>query len=362
MSLLSRFICRDEEERAWLLDMHARLVPVSWAAIAVVTVLMTACIQYVELTSFPAMSAGIAALIIGDLVTRRTRRLEPLVICWFIAVTGIGLSVLLTALKIPLDGSTIAVGMTILLWPLALACGGFPSRVVVACTAYACLWLVVPALVFWLPAMAAHPTLLVTPLATMITVPIITSAVRQASVEHRAAAVVDPLTGMLNRAALTSRAAELEHQSELTGEGVGVLVMDLDHFKAVNDTHGHAAGDLVLQEIAYRLRKQLSAFEMSYRLGGEEFLVLLPGATPERAQAIVSRLWASVRSQPIAGLPITASFGVAVSPAGDTFDFDETFRAADAALYEAKAAGRDRIAVGELAPDGSAAPRTLRAA
>ncbi|MBJ7332343.1 MAG: GGDEF domain-containing protein, partial [Solirubrobacteraceae bacterium] len=174
---------------------------------------------------------------------------------------------------------------------------------------------------------------------------VISSAVRRASMEHRTAAVIDPLTGMLNRTALETRATELRHQSSQTGERVGMLVLDLDHFKHVNDTYGHAIGDQVLQETAYRLRKRLRAFDLAYRVGGEEFVILLPGADTPHAEGIAEELRCAVRAEPVAGVDVTVSVGVAISETDRPFSFEQVFDAADEALYAAKDAGRDRVCV-----------------
>ena len=88
------------------------------------------------------------------------------------------------------------------------------------------------------------------------------SVVMRSDVDVRAEAVIDPLTGMLNRKALHVRVEELRQQSAITGEPVGLIVADLDHFKAINDTYGHAAGDAVLKDVAYALRKSLRAFDL----------------------------------------------------------------------------------------------------
>ena len=108
---------------------------------------------------------------------------------------------------------------------------------------------------------------------------ILSTALMRSDVYHRGETVIDPLTGMLNRKALASRVAELEQQSLVSGEPVGLVVGDLDRFKEVNDSCGHATGDAVLKEVAYAMRKELRAFDLAYRLGGEEFLVVLPGPT-----------------------------------------------------------------------------------
>ena len=154
--------------------------------------------------------------------------------------------------------------------------------------------------------------------------------------------MIDQLTGMLNRKALEVRVEELEQQSRFTGEPVGVVVGDIDNFKQVNDRAGHARGDAALKEVAYVLRKQLRAFDLAYRLGGEEFLVVLPGAGPDHAATVAEDLRAAIESMPVAGLRVTMSFGVAGSAPGG-FDYESVFAEADLALYEAKHAGRNSV-------------------
>jgi len=157
-------------------------------------------------------------------------------------------------------------------------------------------------------------------------------------------AVVDPLTGMLNRRALGYRAAELQHQAAQSGHAVSVVMVDIDHFKSVNDTHGHATGDRVLAEVAYRIRKQLRAFDLGYRLGGEEFAVVVIDADRNSPSALAERLLAAIGDSPCAGVAVTISAGVATSPGG-SFSFDALLSTADAALYEAKLRGRNRAVV-----------------
>jgi diguanylate cyclase (GGDEF)-like protein len=161
---------------------------------------------------------------------------------------------------------------------------------------------------------------------------------------------MDPLTQLLNRKALIARALELEEQARLTGEPVGVLVGDLDHFKAVNDRHGHQTGDAVLRDCAYRMRKELRAYDLAYRLGGEEFLVLLPGAGLDETAELAERLRVAIADEPVAGLPVTMSFGVAATCPGEAFAFDALYSRADAAMYHAKAGGRDCVRGGPHGP------------
>jgi diguanylate cyclase (GGDEF)-like protein len=148
---------------------------------------------------------------------------------------------------------------------------------------------------------------------------------------------------MLNRRALDQRLHELTAQAVVSGQPVAVIAGDIDHFKRVNDEHGHAAGDAVLVEVAYRLRKALRAYDLAYRVGGEEFLVLLPGADVRDAMQLAEELREAVAAEPAAGLSVTMSFGVSGS-AGATLEREQLLNEADAALYEAKRRGRNQVA------------------
>jgi diguanylate cyclase (GGDEF)-like protein len=106
--------------------------------------------------------------------------------------------------------------------------------------------------------------------------------------------VLDPLTGLLNRASLDSREVEIEQQARLTGGSVSLVLVDVDGFKRINDTYGHERGDAVLRDTAYEIRKSLRSFELVYRIGGEEFLVMLPGVDLTDAVQIAERLRGSV--------------------------------------------------------------------
>ncbi len=159
--------------------------------------------------------------------------------------------------------------------------------------------------------------------------------------------VLDPLTGLLNRSGLEGRVHELAEQARQTGQPISVLICDLDRFKAINDVRGHAVGDAVLQDVAYELRKQLRSFELLYRIGGEEFLVVLPGATEQDAFALGERMRGAVRRSPAQGIPVTISVGVSTSR-GAEVQFATLVGAADRALHRAKAEGRDRVTTSAL--------------
>jgi diguanylate cyclase (GGDEF)-like protein len=199
-----------------------------------------------------------------------------------------------------------------------------------------------------------NPGELILPASALGGIAVLSTALMSSDREHRSEAVIDPLTAMLNRKALQTRVEELAQQALVTREPIGVVVGDLDAFKRVNDVHGHAKGDAVLQDVAYLMRKTLRAFDLAYRLGGEEFLILLPGADIAHAHEVAERLRAAVGDEPVAGLQITMSFGVNASD-GATFDFPALLAEADAALYAAKAAGRNCTCVaGAAAPQISA--------
>jgi len=189
---------------------------------------------------------------------------------------------------------------------------------------------------------ASHPESLAVPLALVVCIAVYMSPVVDSDVRHRADSTLDQLTGLLNRRALEPRFAEVAEQAALSGQPVSVVVADIDHFKAVNDEHGHAVGDAVLREMASAMRRNLRTFELLYRIGGDEFLLLLPGADADDAAAVAEKLRTALAELRPAGLPVACSFGVATARDEDVV-FANLVGAADAALYDAKRDGRNRV-------------------
>ena len=150
---------------------------------------------------------------------------------------------------------------------------------------------------------------------------------------------------------------ELE-RAKRTGDPVGVLMLDVDHFKRVNDTHGHLIGDTVLREAAHRLHQSARTYDWVGRYGGEEFLVILLNCSAEDVKKQAERLRSSVADTPVstqAGeINITASSGAAAIQGGD-IDQEKLLQSADSALYRAKERGRDRVE--EAEPGGRGAAR-----
>ncbi len=160
--------------------------------------------------------------------------------------------------------------------------------------------------------------------------------------------VIDQLTGLYNRRYMMSQLHQLMQRSVMGGKPVSVLMADIDHFKNVNDTHGHDAGDEVLQEIANRLRENVRPMDIVCRPGGEEFLVIMPETPGDLACAAAERIRRAVASQPFAvsggrkQIVVTVSAGVSTIAGPDDTISDLTKRA-DQALYQAKTAGRNRV-------------------
>jgi diguanylate cyclase (GGDEF)-like protein len=157
-------------------------------------------------------------------------------------------------------------------------------------------------------------------------------------------ALVDGLTGLANRRAASDALLAESARAQRLETPLAVVLADLDDFKNVNDMHGHAVGDEVLRVFAGVLRETLRESDLAGRWGGEEFLILLPGADEEGAAQLADRIRIALAARAIPsapGLRVTASFGVA-EYAGQS-NTEQLVDAADSALYRAKRAGRDRV-------------------
>jgi two-component system, cell cycle response regulator len=170
----------------------------------------------------------------------------------------------------------------------------------------------------------------------------------------------DPLTGLWNRGAILNLLRNETDRHQRTGSPLGVMMLDLDHFKHINDTFGHLVGDRVLQEVSRRLKESIRSYDYLGRYGGEEFLILVPecGADDLAASAERLRLTACDPVIETLGGPVrsTVSIGIisAVRTAHDPTEYESLLRSSDTALYRAKAEGRNRVEVGTLALTASA--------
>jgi diguanylate cyclase (GGDEF)-like protein len=193
-------------------------------------------------------------------------------------------------------------------------------------------------------AIAGNPIIVTMPIGLLASMVLVGATVGRSAVDHRAAAIIDPLTGLLNRAALDLRLPEISETATRRDTPVTVLVGDLDHFKAINDGLGHTTGDEVLIGAAERIRDEVRAADALYRVGGEEFVVLLAATQIGAGFDVAERIRQAIERHPIKGVPVTISIGVAAA-SGIDFRYTEVFARADAALLAAKNAGRNRVAV-----------------
>ncbi|PWU27518.1 GGDEF domain-containing protein [Pseudomonas sp. RW407] len=167
---------------------------------------------------------------------------------------------------------------------------------------------------------------------------------RDLNVALREASTHDPLTGIGNRRLLMERLREESERAQRHGKPYVLVILDIDHFKQVNDTWGHEVGDRVLVEIGCTMQAALRQYDLCGRWGGEEFLLLLPETALADAGQVIDRVRQDIRSLAVRvgteALSVTASFGVAEYRLGESYS--QTLSRADAALLEAKRSGRDK--------------------
>ncbi|MEQ8710507.1 MAG: diguanylate cyclase [Rhodospirillales bacterium] len=166
-----------------------------------------------------------------------------------------------------------------------------------------------------------------------------------------AASELDTLTGLYNRTAMRRELDRERERSLRTGQPCTLVLADLDHFKAVNDRYGHAAGDRVLQMAAEMFSQNVRPFDHVFRYGGEEFLICLPNADTEQAKTVLERVRTALAATSVDigeadPISVTASFGAA--PTSDSLDLNQTIELADKALYLAKESGRNRVEISEI--------------
>ena len=341
-------------DRERMLDMDARLRPTRRKTFAVLAIGLVACAPWTGLWTLAPMAAAILVYGLSDRLVGRFKHpgalffgtwvLVELIIASSVALTGnhlreatvclLAIPVMTLNARFAVRGILVGAGIAAVLMAAVLMSGD-PGAVV------------------------REPPILFAPLMLVVSTAMLSMPLMRSDIEHRKGTRIDSLTGMLNRNALGYRVADLCEQSAITGHAVGVIHGDIDRFKKVNDSAGHAAGDAVLKDVAYVLRKVVRAYESAYRVGGEEFLILLPGADLDRTVEQAERLREAVAAATFAGgRAVTMSFGVAASRDGEVFDFDRVFEQADGALYEAKRTGRNRVckAGGHERPDESVPP------
>jgi diguanylate cyclase (GGDEF)-like protein len=340
------WLFRDGTDRERMLDMDRRLQPVRRAAFGVLALALIACGPWLGWWTIAPLVLAAGIFRLADARIERSSRPEyGIFAAWACSQVIIAVSVALT-------GGPATATMAWFAIPIVTLSARFSQRGIAIGVGITLGLMAAVAFGVDAGAVIDNPPLMMAPAAAVVAVAILSTALMRSDREHRSEAVIDQLTGMLNRKALAPRADELAQQSLVSGEPIGLIIGDLDHFKRVNDTRGHASGDAVLRDVAYVLRKELRAFDLVYRLGGEEFLVLLPGADLSRTEDVAETLREAVSRERLGGEQMTMSFGVSASSRGEPFDYERIFAEADLALYEAKRNGRDRVcaAAGALIP------------
>lgn len=333
---LTGWLATSEFDRTRLLDMTRRLLPATLFASTLCGVAVFTLLGRVgPILLVPLGLGGGGQLAIGFLFPKLKRPeryilagdcLSVLTICWGVALTGGFESPLLPLLVLPLLA---VVGRHT---PIVFAC--FIGLVVLAPIVAAVL-----AVNHGIHDEAAH---VAADAATVLGSAAMIIALMRAEWHYRNQSLLDPLTGLLNRLALHRRFEELRTQAAVSDAVLCLIVADLDEFKRINDLHGHDVGDAVLRDVAQALRASLRSFTLLYRIGGEEFVAILPGLDHAQGARVAERLREAVAALKPHGVAVTMSFGVAAA-CGDAVDFDRLFGAADRCLYEAKRDGRDRV-------------------
>jgi diguanylate cyclase (GGDEF)-like protein len=331
---------RKEARRERLLDMEQRVRRYRAACFAILALALASAGPAVGWLWLAPLAAGFCGFAIADRFMRASARpwlwvagawaALPLLLAGAVVATGGPTSPVLMWFALP----AVTLGARFEPWGMALGTGYLLAVFLLSTV------VVDPA------SAAVHSQALVATAALILSTVVLSGALVESDRAHRRSSTLDPLTGLFNRNALEQRLGELDGQpcDENSGLSHALLLCDLDHFKRVNDQLGHAAGDAVLQDVAYTMRAVLRAGDSIYRIGGEEILVILPGASRENAVAIAERLRRAVRERRPGGVAVTISVGVAITRPS-VVDTEDLVGRADEALYAAKASGRDRVAV-----------------
>jgi diguanylate cyclase (GGDEF)-like protein len=341
--VLSVTITKDslrDARRERLLDMEQRVRRYRAACFAILALALASAGPEVGWLWLVPLAAGFAGFAVADRFMQASER--PWL--WVAAAWG--------ALPLLLGGAVIATGgptSPVLMWfalPAVTLGARFDPWGMVVGTAYLISVFLLSTVAVDPAGASAHSQTLVADVALVLSTVILSGALVESDKAHRRRSTIDPLTGLLNRNALEQRLTELQGTpcDDARGRSHALLLCDLDHFKRVNDQLGHAAGDSVLQDVAYTMRSVLRAGDSIYRIGGEEILVVLPGASEQDAVGVAERLRQAVRKRRPAGVNVTISIGAAVTKPS-VVNTDDLVARADAALYAAKDGGRDQVFV-----------------
>jgi diguanylate cyclase (GGDEF)-like protein len=335
------WLCPTELDRSRAVDANERVRNIRLCGIAFVGAALLASVPWVGYwVLIPFLFTGVNLITVERRLLRSARpeRVSAWAMLTTLVTIGIGVAI---------SGGPHSPALSWMVLPVLISAARFRPQVVAAGVGLTVAAILLATLGSDPSATIADPVPTIATLALLAGVVSPVWALQAAELHHRSEAIIDPLTGLLNRHALGPRFAELACQAKIANQPLCLLLCDVDRFKQINDEHGHGRGDAVLRDIAYEMRKRLRSFELVYRLGGEEFLILLPGITLRAGEQIAERLRTAVEEACPTGLCITVSLGVSAGW-GEEVDYESLFVAADEALYEAKRAGRNRVVA---APD-----------
>jgi diguanylate cyclase (GGDEF)-like protein len=347
------WLCPTQFDRARMLDMESKLQParlIMYGSLAIVFLIGVPWVGPWILLPLAASVVFYAGL--KPFIAKSARPEYALAATVVVSQALIGVAIALT-------GGPQSCAIPILLLPVVTLPARFPTRGVLAGVTVTIAILLAATIGSDPAAFADNPTYTLVALAAIFGLAAFAHTLMSSEIQQRADATIDPLTGLLNRKALTARFAEISEQAAISGDWVAIIECDLDSFKRINDLYGHDRGDAVLAEAAHALRRNLRSFELAYRLGGEEFLIVLPGAGIAEGRAAAQRIRTEIERTKPGGLSITASLGVAAAR-GSAVRFAELFRRADAALYEAKRGGRNQVVVAGSLHEAKAATPIVR--
>jgi diguanylate cyclase (GGDEF)-like protein len=330
------WLCPTERDRERLVDMSARVKTartISAASLGTAAIASAPWLGWAPLGLLAFVGANLA-IIEGRLAAARRPEYVAAASMFFLQCVIAG--------GVGLTGGPTSPLIAWIVVPTAVVAARFRRHVVIAFAVSAVVIAVGPVVASDPGAFLDNPVPVFATLGLLVSIVAVTMALMNAEIQHREDSVLDPLTGLLNRKALDSRFRELEQQARQSEASVCVIALDLDHFKNVNDVHGHARGDDVLRDVTYEMRKRLRTFELMYRVGGEEFLIVLPGIDLPEGVAVAERLRQAVAERKPAGLDVTVSMGVAAAR-GAEVTYDGLTAAADHALYDAKNSGRNAV-------------------
>jgi diguanylate cyclase (GGDEF)-like protein len=336
MGRLSAWLCPTDLDRTRVVEANRRVQLARATAAAAIGVGLVSAGPWIGWWTL--ILFAVAVVILGSLefALARSARPELAAIASNLSLTA------LIAVGVALSGGPESPGIAWIVIPGSLIATRFRREVVFVMAGVTALAILAATVAVDPAAAMDNPVPVTTAFVLLMSITAVASALMGGELENRNRAVLDPLTGLLNRSSLAARVAELEQQARLTGAAVSFVVVDLDSFKRVNDTYGHDRGDAVLRDVAYEMRKSLRSFELIYRIGGEEFLILLPGVEMAEAMQIADRLRLAIEDARPGELKLTLSAGVAMG-AGAHVSYDDLFKAADDALLRAKREGRNRV-------------------